>query len=1543
MGLCHSFSRRHAGLEDYVRKFHQDELDMLELVYRDLSSRSGTRMIDKETFLQYFPLPGLWGEQLYRRFDFKLNGHIDFEEFIIGTAVCCRGTKDDKIHVLFQIFDRSDDNFVDRSELVAMLSNLPGLAKYIDLTLAFGPRDAAVVQHYQNQQHHRVGVGAAGGPSASNSFHPLQLYPHPLQNSHSIVAPSVMTNTSRAKGLVVMGSAAGVSLSTRSMGVAVGAGGMGGFRGGSGLVAGREGRLVQAAAVGSRDRDRGGGGGDPEDPGGIGIAQEHGETGGGACDSSGLSQSAYSNARGLATKGGAMGGLRTQSRSHLQHQSQANGHPPTHTQAQGHSVFGGGGHHQAGGEDAVDHSGRRVSGGWGGTQEVEVDIEAVVDRIIEECEFSENGRLSYLGFKTWLEHNDAILTMFAVSLHPEIWSLQGNALCRHSAMRKRAEDALRQRALAVALGMRNQKLVVEQGGAVGESKSFVRPLFDRNGNVVEGEGRGGAVERGESNAMGPRPAFVPHPVVGPMAFAGGGHSRGFAGAGAGTIHWLFMEEDKEEWALRPENELKVRRLFAVGGGLYGQARGPEGDQEREIEEKRLEEERARKREEKKERMRARRQLPVPTGAPAGAVGWLPSSSANGHGQGEPRDWATEREGEIDAREVSQMERLRENQRRERAEGARDNSFLPPFGERPDQRPHPQQKWAEREVEREVGGDPGEAGESLEEGDADGIPPMKVASLSSGLMSEMSLRVETELLQCPSCKEALTSCPTCGSETLLLSTSIALGVQCPFCTGGSSSLHRECWKCGFPFSKVGALVPRNEPEREGTLWKRSRRLNRWIARFFILIDNVLYYYKKESDQKPLGVIFLEGCHVEGLEAVGHSDHPGGGTGGRSVEAEAGEQWPGFLIGHPSPSYRAKRLFCSTLYERNLWVESLRAVMKQKTIGHLYKVYEPVGHGKFSTVYRAVHKRTETEFAIKMIDKSRVSARDRELLRSEMAIIRLLRHPHVIHLHEILDTKKHLYIVMELVRGGMLHDLLVKTGNGGLPELFVNRIVRQLLQTVLYLHSCGIVHRDLKPENILLTEQSAHADVKITDFGLSTLISPQELLLQPCGTLAYVAPEVLRMEGYDHRADIWSVGVICYLMLRGKLPFSVSVGGVCHHAPGDFDAYPVDTLWEEEKRLEEENERETAAAATKGGNGGSKGRAGGGTQGMNKSGGRGTLGARAPVSKSARDFTEQLLQPDPNKRIGIREALNHIWITNPSAVITDSATAPTGNRSETIERESQQQQQKKMSSKEGRGGQNEEKGSSSLMMVPGGKTPYMDGLPSPASGPSGGTHGGVLSPPNGVALTESLASPHQGMHTPTVSGELQRKVPQPQQTHSGSLISGLGIGKRRGRGSDAVSAGGQNSSEGPSALFEIGGGNGGNQRGPSRRKKASLALGGGNAKTTKKKKKAQRNQLTQATRLGERQTDRDREKDRERAPLPSPFSLHLEGPEGKGEEGDGKGREVGGSGPAKGGGAGVNFFTAAFRYRRSLGGQGEPEKEGEKEKEKGGTASPQPQPG
>ncbi len=228
------------------------------------------------------------------------------------------------------------------------------------------------------------------------------------------------------------------------------------------------------------------------------------------------------------------------------------------------------------------------------------------------------------------------------------------------------------------------------------------------------------------------------------------------------------------------------------------------------------------------------------------------------------------------------------------------------------------------------------------------------------------------------------------------------------------------------------------------------------------------------------------------------------------------------------------------------------------------------------------------------KKNMKKQDLELAKTEIDILKICQHPNIIKLYDIFDNSDYIYIVMEYCSGGDLFSYIEKR-NYKLNESKAAEIIHKLSMAVYYLHSYGIIHRDLKPENILMTDESENADIRLLDFGLSKIIGPNEKCLEPFGTLSFVAPEVLKGKPYDKSVDLWSIGIITYLLLCGFLPFD-----------------------------DEHSEREIA---------------------------RQTIQDPVPfpsniwdkLSSEAKEFVDRLLQKNPDDRMSITQVLESKWIS------------------------------------------------------------------------------------------------------------------------------------------------------------------------------------------------------------------------------------------------------------------------------------------------------------
>ncbi|XP_056627280.1 calcium/calmodulin-dependent protein kinase (CaM kinase) II gamma 1 isoform X11 [Triplophysa dalaica] len=201
---------------------------------------------------------------------------------------------------------------------------------------------------------------------------------------------------------------------------------------------------------------------------------------------------------------------------------------------------------------------------------------------------------------------------------------------------------------------------------------------------------------------------------------------------------------------------------------------------------------------------------------------------------------------------------------------------------------------------------------------------------------------------------------------------------------------------------------------------------------------------------------------------------------------------------------------------------------------YQLYEELGKGAFSVVRRCVKKSTGQEYAAKIINTKKLSARDHQKLEREARICRLLKHPNIVRLHESISEEGFHYLVFDLVTGGELFEDIV--AREYYSEADASQCINQILESVNHIHQHDIVHRDLKPENLLLASKMKGAAVKLADFGLAIEVQgDQQAWFGFAGTPGYLSPEVLRKDPYGKPVDIWACGVILYILLVGYPPF------------------------------------------------------------------------------------------------------------------------------------------------------------------------------------------------------------------------------------------------------------------------------------------------------------------------------------------------------------------------------------------------------------------------
>ena len=205
---------------------------------------------------------------------------------------------------------------------------------------------------------------------------------------------------------------------------------------------------------------------------------------------------------------------------------------------------------------------------------------------------------------------------------------------------------------------------------------------------------------------------------------------------------------------------------------------------------------------------------------------------------------------------------------------------------------------------------------------------------------------------------------------------------------------------------------------------------------------------------------------------------------------------------------------------------------ESIYSLYTIKSEIGSGSYGRVVSAIHNTTNELRAIKIINKFAIKNEEvRSKIMNEVDILKRLDHPNIVKIYEFHEDEFNLYLIMDLYTGGEVLEAILK--NRSLKESQAADFMKQILSSIVYLHNLHIVHRDLKLENMLI-EHSRSSNIKIIDFGTATYFTKGKSLNYRIGTINYIAPEVLKQK-YTEKCDIWSCGVILYVLLAGKLPF------------------------------------------------------------------------------------------------------------------------------------------------------------------------------------------------------------------------------------------------------------------------------------------------------------------------------------------------------------------------------------------------------------------------
>ncbi len=362
------------------------------------------------------------------------------------------------------------------------------------------------------------------------------------------------------------------------------------------------------------------------------------------------------------------------------------------------------------------------------------------------------------------------------------------------------------------------------------------------------------------------------------------------------------------------------------------------------------------------------------------------------------------------------------------------------------------------------------------------------------------------------------------------------------------------------------------KNEGSLYKLVDGKMREL--YFKLVHKDLYFFKNKGDKHHKGMHNLSGLFLQKEKTINFD----------------GITYYSFSVVYPT---KTRIYYCKNEKEYNEWFEKLKIATGYTNLLDIYEVKNKLGSGKFGLVKLGIDKKTGQKVAIKIMKKSTMDSSDLELVRTEIEILKICQHPNIIRLYNVFENADYLYIIMEYCSGGDLFSYL-ENRSFRVSEKRASTIIHKMSTAVYYMHSFGVAHRDLKPENVLMTSDDDDSDIRILDFGLSKILGPYEKCDEPYGTLTYCAPEIIVDEPYSKAVDLWSLGIMSYLMVSGKLPFnSEDENEIARQVVYDEPDYIRNPIWKS-------------------------------------------------ITPECKDFIKRLLEKDQYKRMTIKQLLEHKWI-------------------------------------------------------------------------------------------------------------------------------------------------------------------------------------------------------------------------------------------------------------------------------------------------------------
>ena len=379
-------------------------------------------------------------------------------------------------------------------------------------------------------------------------------------------------------------------------------------------------------------------------------------------------------------------------------------------------------------------------------------------------------------------------------------------------------------------------------------------------------------------------------------------------------------------------------------------------------------------------------------------------------------------------------------------------------------------------------------------------------------------------------------------------------------------------------KCGQNLNNEDIFYENYIFKISE--NNKISKFYLLlINNDIYYFKKEDKRELIGMHNISSCFLLEHENKGE-------------KIINNISYYSFSLFFKSNS-KLRKFYTNDISIYTNFISLMKKSMGIRDFSEYYEIKEFINEGKNNSVNRGIKKDTGELVTIKSIKKKEDSKKAEELVHYEIDILQFCQHKNIVQLVDYFETMKEIIIVLKYIEGNTLGSYL-KEKNFNLNEIEVANIIYQIAQGVEYLHKFGIVHRDLKPDNIMILPKKGENNIiiKIMDFGFSKIVSKEEKLMEGLGTLYYAAPELIENLPYNLEVDIWSLGVIIYYIFTGRYPFT---------------GKNEDEI--EEKILEENVEFKD--------------------------------GEWESISDKAKDLIKRCLEKNPEERINIKKFICHPW--------------------------------------------------------------------------------------------------------------------------------------------------------------------------------------------------------------------------------------------------------------------------------------------------------------